>query len=168
MQLNQTMKANSYVLAGEGLNPFERIVESRSVDVPGDAPQDESQRVAYRAPREQTLKRRGVALPWALLMILGVVAIMSMVTLQKAGNARALEAEVQQLSNRFLAAEQERMDLEEAYLEACDSSYITYYAAQNLKMKRALFEETIQVMAPSTRPVTQFADSNMLGMAGRH
>lgn len=168
MQLNHTLKQNEYILAGDRMRPFERIVESRSVDVPDAHSEDEKQRVAYRAPRTGTKTRYSITLPWALLMIFGVVAIMCVVALQKVGQSRALQAEVEHLSNRYLAAEQERRDLEEDFLKASDSSFITYYAAQNLKMKRALHEETIQVFAQSTRPVTHMADGTALGLAGRN
>ena len=61
------------------------------------------------------------------------------------------------------------LKVEEEFLKASDSSFITYYAAQNLKMKRALHEETIQVTAQSTRPATQMADGTApLGLAGRN
>ena len=168
MQLNQVNKANGYVLAGDRISPFERLVESSTVEVPECSQPDEEQRVAYRAPMGQSKTRRTVSLPMALLMILGVVAIMSMFTLQKMGQGNALAAELDQLSNRYVAAEDERRELEQAFLKACDSSYITYYAAQNLKMRRALHEETIQVTATSTRPLTQHADGAVLGMAGRN
>ncbi len=168
MQLNQSAKHSDYVLAGDQMHAFERIIESRSVEVPDAVQEDEVGRKAYRAPRTKAGGIRAIALPWAVLMIMGMVAIMSLVTLQKTAHRQALVAELDQLRNRYLAAEQERQDLEEQYLQASDSSHITYYAAQNLKMKRALYEETIQVTAPSTRPVTQLADRMVTGAAGRY
>lgn len=168
MQLNNANKANGYVLAGDRNSPFERLVESSTVEVPECGQPDEEQRVAYRAPKGQAKSRRTLSLPKALLMILSVVAIMSMFTLQKMGHGSVLAAELEQLSNRYVAAEDERRELEQAFLKACDSSHITYYAAQNLKMRRALHEETIQVTATSTRPLTQNADSAVMGLAGRN
>lgn len=146
-------KSGNYTLAGDQLNPFERIVVSAAVDLPDDTAHADDSRVAYRAESRAGSRRGGISLPWALLMILATIAIMASMSLGKVQASQALRDEFTQLQNKFLASEQERVGLEEQLNKARDSSFICYYASQNLGMKLAVYEETIQVSAPDTRPV---------------
>lgn len=149
-------KNGNYTLAGDQLHPFERIVVATTVDLPDEVVHEEGdERVAYRAARQDKTRRRGISLPWALLLIMATVAIMASTSLRKAQTSQALRDEFTQLQNKYLASEQERVGLEEQLNKARDSSFISYYASQRLGMKLALNEETIQVLAPDTRPLTR-------------
>ena len=166
-QYAQPMKANHYVLAGNQMHPFERIVVSNRVDIPDLPAQEEDIRVAYKAGETQDRRRFGVTLPWAVLMIALAIAIMGMITLSTARQVSALRDEIAQLQNKYTAFEQERLALDEQLSAARDSNFICYYASQNLGMKLALHEETIRVAAPSTRPLSSGWTAEMGMVSGR-
>ena len=158
----QQMKAN-YVLAGSQMYSFERIVVSDHVDVPDFPAQEQDARVPFKASKEKTKRRFGVSLPWALLMIVLTIAIMSSISLSAVQEARALRDEIAQLQNKYTAIERERLLLNEQLSVARDSNFICYYASQTLGMKLALHNETIQVTAPNTSSsgVSWAADTGM-------
>ena len=145
-QHTQQIRAN-YVLAGDHVHSFERIVVSGHVDIPDAFLHHEDIRVAYKASREQESKRFGVSLPWALLMIMLAIVIMGSISLSTVHQTATLKDEIAQLQNKYTAFERERLVLDEQLSEAKDSNFICYYASQNLGMKLALHEETIQVTA---------------------
>lgn len=164
MQKRQATNSSAYTLAGDALHPFERIVVSRSVELPAEEGTQE-ERQTFRAPRAEKEKSLNLSLPMTALMIVAVIAIMSMFSAHKAEAARRLQSDVESIKNKYVAAEAERQDLQAAFAKACDSSYISYYAAQTLGMKRAVFEETIHVMAGNTRLDTQYATGLFGGLA---
>lgn len=151
-QTSRTGKLNNYSLAGTQLRPFERILVADSVDIPDLEEYEDSDRVSYRAPKKAQARRFAVSLPWALLLIVATVVIMTGVTLGKARAVSDLENDFAQLQSKYTAAQLECQELKSKLAEACDASFICYYAAQNLGMKLALNEETVQLSAPDTRP----------------
>ena len=153
-QYAQPIKPNNYVLAGNQMHPFERIVVSNRVDIPDLCAQGEDVRVAFKAGETQDSRRFGLTLPWAVLMIALAIVIMGMISLNTARQGSALREEIAQLQNKYTAFEQERLALDERLSAARDSNFICYYASQTLGMKLALHEETIRVTAPSTRPLS--------------
>lgn len=164
MQKRQSANSGAYTLAGDALHPFERIVVSRSVELPVDEGAQE-ERQTFRAPRAEKERRFSLSLPMTALMIVAVIAIMSMFSAHKAEAARRLQSDVESIKNKYVAAEAERQELQAAFLKACDSSYISYYAAQTLGMKRAVSEETIHVMAGNTRPDIHYVTGLFGGLA---
>lgn len=163
-QISRTSNMNNYSLAGTQLRPFERILVADSVDIPDLEQYEDSDRVIYRAPKEAGARRFAISLPWALLMIVATVAIMTGVTLGKARAIGTLESDFAALQNKYTAAQLECQELKDKLAEACDASYICYYAAQNLGMKLALNEETIQLSAPDTRPYANGQQGLRAGM----
>lgn len=141
----------TYTAAGTQLSPFARIGVAATVDVPSGEAHDQQERVSYRAPRQTTKRRRGMPLPWALLLILGTIAIMSTATVRKANAGKALQENFALIENKYFAAEQDCLDAREKLAAASDGSFICYYAAQNLGMTLAVHDETIQLSAPTMR-----------------
>ncbi len=141
----------TYTAAGTQLSPFARIGVAATVDVPSAEAHDQQERVSYRAPRQTARRRRGMPLPWALLLILGTIAIMSTATVRKANAGKALQENFALIENKYFAAEQDCLDAREKLAAASDSSFICYYAAQNLGMTLAVHDETIQLSAPIMR-----------------
>lgn len=166
-QYTQPIKSNHYVLAGNQMHPFERIVVSNRVDVPDLPAQEEDVRVVFKAGETQERRRFGLTLPWAALMIALAIAIMGMITLNTARQGSALRDEIAQLQNKYTAFEQERLALDERLSAARDSNFICYYASQNLGMKLALNEETIRVSAPSMRPFSSGLTADIGIASGR-
>lgn len=148
-QFAQPVKQNNYVSAGNNIGPFERIVVSNQVDLPDMQTEREETRVAFRAGHTTVARRFGIPLPLAVLLIALAVVIMSAVTLGTARQGRLLREEIEHLQNKYAAYEKECIALDEQLGAAKDSNFICYYASQNLGMKLALHEETIQVAAGS-------------------
>ena len=59
-QYAQPIKSNHYVLAGNQMHPFERIVVSNRVDVPDLPAQEEDVRVVFKAGETQERRRFGL------------------------------------------------------------------------------------------------------------
>lgn len=165
-QIIRAAKAGSYSLAGTQLRPLARIAVAGSVDLPDVTEHEESRRVSYRAPQHAARRAFAIPLPWAVLLIVLAVVIMAGTTVRKAQMVSQLEADFDQLRNKYTAFELERLTLEEKLAKACDASYICYYAAQNLGMSLAVGDETIQVAAPNTRPRLN-GNAQALGYAAR-
>lgn len=163
-QYAQPMKNNNYVLAGDQVLPLERIVVSKHVDVPDSPVEQEDARVPFKAGERREAKRFGVSLPWAALLIGLAIVIMSVITLNTAQQESALRDEIAQLQNKYTAFERERLVLDGQLSEAKDSNLICYYASQNLGMKLALHEETVQVVASGIDP-SNSAWGKDIGMA---
>lgn len=151
-QLIRAAKASSYSLAGNQLGTLAPIAVSGAVDLPDVHMGDDAGRVSYKAPQDVVRNRFAIPLPWAILLIVAAVVIMSIGCLNKARAVSALEADFAQLRNKYTAFERERLMLEEQLAKASDASFICYYAAQSLGMTLAVDDETIQVAAPNTRP----------------
>lgn len=158
-------KATDYSLAGNQLGTLARIAVSRSVELPDVTEDGELRPVSYRAPEDSMRRRFAIPLPWAALMIVLALAIMSGTCLRKARMVSALETDFDQLRNKYNAFELERRSLEEQLVKASDANYVCYYAAQNLGMTLAVNEETIQVFAPNTRPL--MGETQALGYQAR-
>lgn len=161
-QMNTQAKAG-YTLAGNQMRPFERIVVASSVEAPDIMVEGEQERVSYRAPRHKASRVPSIRLPWALLLIMLTVGIMLSTSMQKVQQQKNLQAEFDQLQNKYTASRLERGVLQESLAKAVDSSFISYYAVQQLGMSLALNEETIQVQAPNTRPGHQGVLSGRAG-----
>lgn len=154
-QMNVQSKAGGYTLAGNQMRPFERIVVASSVDAPDTSADEGQQRVSYRAPRTQASRIPSIRLPWALLLIMLTVVIMLSSSMRRVQEHKALQAEFEQLQNKYTATRIERDSLQQDLNKATDSSFVSYYAVQKLGMSLALNEETVQVQAPDTRPALQ-------------
>lgn len=148
-QFTQPVKSKSYAVAGDQICPFERIVVSKHVELPQMDGADDHERVAYKAVDVKPGRRFGVPLPIAGLLITLAIAIMGSITLNTAGQSGRIRDEIAQLQNSYSSFEKERMLLSEELSAAKDSNFICYYASQNLGMKLALHEQTIQVAAAS-------------------
>jgi len=159
-------KGASYTLAGTQLHPFERIVVASSVAIPDSAYVEEDPRQSFRAPGKARTRTQALSLPWALLLIVLTIGIMARTSLQRVQQGDALRDEFAQLQNKYLASERDRVDTEARISEALDGSFISYYAVQKLGMTLALNEETIQLLAPSTRPAVQLGQSVLSGKVG--
>ena len=148
------------------MHPFERIVVASSAALP-DVTQDEAeQRQCYRAPGKQRLRPKALRLPWALLLIVLTIGIMAWTSLQKVQLGKTLKDEFAHLQNKYLASEKERADMEDRIAVALDGSFISYYAVQKLGMTLALNEQTIQLLAPNTRPAVQLGSGMLSSKAG--
>ena len=148
------------------MHPFERIVVASSAALP-DVTQDETeQRQCYRAAGRQRVKTLAIRLPWALLLIVLTIGIMAWTSLQKVQLGKSLNDEFAHLQNKYLASEKERADMEDRIAVALDGSFISYYAVQKLGMTLALNEQTIQLLAPNTRPAVQLGRGSLSGKAG--
>ena len=159
-------KGASYTLAGTQLHPFERIVVASSVAIPDSIDGEEDQRQSFRAPSKARGRIRALNLPWVLLLIVLTIGIMARTSLQRVQQGDALRDEFAQLQNKYLASEKERVDMETRITKALDGSFISYYAVQKLGMTLALNEETIQLLAPNTRPAMQLGLSVLSSKTG--
>jgi cell division protein FtsB len=159
-------KGTSYTLAGTQLRPFERIVVASSVAIPDSFYVEEDQRKSFRAPGKQRTRTLALSLPWALLLIVLTIGIMAKTSLQRVQQSDALRDEFAQLQNKYEASERERVDIEARISDALDGSFISYYAVQKLGMTLAINEETIQLLAPSTRPAIQLGQNVLIGNVG--
>lgn len=159
-------KGASYTLAGTQLHPFERIVVASSVAIPDSAYVEEDQRRSFRAPSKARSRALALSLPWALLLIVLTIGIMARTSLQRVQQGDALRDEFAQLQNKYKASERERVNTEARISEALDGSFISYYAVQKLGMTLAINEETIQLLAPSTRPAIQLGQNVLSGKVG--
>jgi uncharacterized protein HemX len=157
-------KGASYSLAGTQLHPFERIVVASSVAIPDSTYIEEDQRQRFQAPSKAHKRTQALSLPWALLLIVLTIGIMARTSLQRVQQGDALRDEYAQLQNKYKASERERVDTEALISEALDGSFISYYAVQKLGMTLAVNEETIQLLAPSTRPAVQIGQSGRQGL----
>ena len=156
-QYAQSFKTKSYSTAGAQLHSFERIVVSSVVDLPDTDLYEENTRIAYKAQRNAARRRLGISLPWALLLIMLTVGIISGILFNKAQQGNAMKKEFTHLQKLYTASEQERFMLVNKLNSAKDSNFICYYASQNLGMKLALHEETIRVVAPQAVTSQQVA-----------
>ena len=164
----QAIKTKNYSLAGTQLHPFERIVVSSTVDIPDAVSEDENSRVLYRSEKNAVRSRLGISLPWALLLIMLTVVIMSMIWVNKSQQRKALKVDFAHLQSQYTASEQERLLLADQLDSAKDSNFICYYASQNLGMKLALHEETIRVAAPGGEAYQQFAGMYWNAASNKH
>ncbi len=153
-----------YTLAGTQMQPFRLIKVSSCVDVP-DAGVDEDERISYRAAGE--VRRRGLPLSQALLLLLMTVAVMIFFSAQKLSEADRLRAEYEDMRVCIAEVQQESMALEEKILEASDEARICYYAARELGMKLAVNSETIHIQAPLTRPAVKADAISPVGVSAR-
>lgn len=165
-QLSAHAKGASYTLAGTQIHPFERIVVASSAALPDVTDSESEKRQCYRAASKSRARSRALRLPWALLLIILTIGIMTWSTLQKVQQGNSLKDEFEQLQNKYLASEKERIGMEDRIAEALDGSFISYYAVQKLGMTLALNEQTIQLLAPNTRPAVQLSSSVLNGRAG--
>ncbi len=165
-QISAHAKGANYSLAGTQMHPFDRIVVASSVAVPDAIYVEEDQRQSFHAPSKVRKRARSLSLPWALLLIILTIGIMARTSLQRVQQGDALRDEFAQLQNKYLASEMERAETEARISQALDGSFISYYAVQKLGMTLALNEETIQLLAPSTRPAVQLGQSTLSGKAG--
>ena len=156
-QYSQSLKTRTYSLAGTQPFAFERIVVSNNVDLPDSVIEDGNTRVAYKAQRIAQRSRFTISLPWALLLIMLTVGIISGISLSKIQQGKALREEFVRMQNLYTVSEKERLFLSDQLNSAKDSNFICYYASQRLGMKLALHEETIQVVVPQSETYHQFA-----------
>lgn len=156
-QTKQPIKMRTYSLAGTQFQSFERIVVSDHVNLPDVVADSDNSRIAYRAKRSFERGQFRLTLPWALLLIMITVAIIGVILLGKIQQGKALDEEFVQLQNHYTVSEKERLVLADRLNQAKDSNYICYYASQNLGMKLALHEETIQVFVPEVKQYQPFA-----------
>ncbi|MHC1785521.1 MAG: hypothetical protein AB9880_00420 [Christensenellales bacterium] len=162
-QMNTHARLSGYTLAGSQMHPFERIVVSSGVEAPEALLGNEAQRVSYRAPTRVKSRVPSVRLPWALLLTAILIGIMFGSSMQRVRQAKALNEEFAQLQNKYTASQRERAATLDSLAKAVDSSYISYYAVQKLGMSLARNEETVQVLAPNTRPANQGILSGRMG-----
>ncbi len=167
-QYTQSLKTKTYSIAGTQLHAFERIVVSSAVDLPETGFNEENTRIAYKAQRSADRRRFAISLPWALLLILLTVAIISGILFNKAQQGNAMKKEFTHLQTLYTASEQERLNLENKLNSAKDSNFICYYASQNLGMKLALHEETIRVVAPQAVAGQQYAGIYWNAASNKH
>ena len=105
--------------------------------------------------RPKAHRRFAVSLPWALLLIVATVVIMTGVTLGKARAVSDLENDFAQLQSKYTATQLECQELRASWPRH-DASFICYYAAQNLGMKLAL-NRKLSNFPPLTRGRMQAA-----------
>lgn len=156
-QYSHNLKTRAYSLVGTQPCAFERIIVSNSVDLPDSVLEDEHNRVAYKSQSSAKRSRLTLSLPWALLLIMLTVGIISQITFGKIQQGKALKAEFTQMQKLYTDSEKERFLLADQLISAKDSNFICYYASQRLGMKLALHEETIQVVVPQSENFQQFA-----------
>jgi cell division protein FtsL len=138
-----------YTLAGTQMQPFRLIKVSSCVDVP------------------DAVRRRGLPLSQALLLLLMTVAVIIFFSAQKLSEADRLRAEYEDMRVCIAEVQQESMALEEKILEASDEARICYYAARELGMKLAVNSETIHIQAPLTRPAVKADAISPVGVSAR-
>lgn len=156
-QYAQSFTTKTYSTAGTQFHSFERIVVSSAVHLPETDSDEESKRVTYKAEKVAVRRRFAVSLPWALLLIVLSVGIISGILFDKTQQGIALKNDLDHLQSLYTVSEQERQALVSKLNTAKDSNFICYYATQNLGMKLALHEETIRVIVPQTNPNQQYA-----------
>jgi len=139
----------AYSSAGKQLEGFSHIAVASNVDLPaGEAEMDG--RVRYRAAQDE-VRKGGIPVLWAGMLLILTVAILFGFSIQGRARERAYQMELELLQNRFYSLTQQRIELEEDIAAACDPGKISYYAAKELGMQKAVDSQTIQVIAPATR-----------------
>lgn len=143
-----------YVKAGMQTKLNMRINMRDSADLP-DAEtiiNDETRKV-FKACNKVMVKFDCSMPVWASL---AVVFFFVLVMLSRGGDLMAArlraERDLNTLQQEYTEVEQEMDRLKADFDKACDSSYICYYAVQELGMKRAADDTVIHISAPDTRP----------------
>lgn len=156
-QYSQSIKTRAYSSEGTQAHAFERAVVSNQDDFPNSVLEAGHTRFAYKTQRIAKRGRFSVSLPWALLLIMLTVGIIGAISISKIQQGEVLRDEFAQLQNLYTVSEKERLILADRLNSAKDSNFICYYASQNLGMKLALHDETIQVIVPHSESYQQFS-----------
>ncbi len=143
-----------YVKAGAQVKLNMRINMRDSADLPdAETVVNDETRQVFKAC-EKAMARMDWSMPvWAAV---AVVFFFVLVMLSKGGDLMSArlraENDLKTLQQQYTQVEQEMAALQADFDKACDSSYICYYAVQELGMKRAADDTVIHISAPDTRP----------------
>ena len=143
-----------YIKAGGEMQMNMRIGVSGSCALPhSEVCINDEHRQVYRAERTAARGRDLTVSRFLAVVILMVTALIMCTQLMDRVNARqALESAIAETQREYLRVSQELQTLNADFDKARDSSYICYYAAQKLGMKRAVNDSIIRISAPDTRP----------------
>lgn len=145
-----------YVKAGAQIMQNMRINMRDSADLPdAETVVNDEKRQVFRCC-EKAMAGFDASLPlWAAV---AVVLFFVLIVLSRGGDLMAArlraENDLKILQEQYVKVEAELADLRAAFDKASDSSYICYYAAQELGMKRAADDTVIRISAPDTRPLS--------------
>lgn len=150
----QRERQGQYALAGVHAVQGMPITVSSHVRLPDGEAGCESYREPYRAYQTRHRARREiyVSRSFALLLLTVLFVVFGTMILCRMGEKTKLCKEISASESRIADIARECTDLQVQVAEARDSARISYAAVQRLGMVDASGVDTIQVIAPNTRP----------------
>jgi hypothetical protein len=144
-----------YIKAGGEIMMNMRIGVSGSCALPhSEVCVNDDHRQVYRAKKSSALgKQVTVSRTFALLLVVLTTIIMFTQFMERVNEGHSLESAILDTQEEYMRVGRELQTLNADFDKARDSSYICYYAAQKLGMKRAVDESIIKISASDTRPV---------------
>lgn len=144
MQKTRQPTYKQHIMAGDKFMQHERIAVSSHVNVENRGEMD-SRELFVAA--EVTKPAHSISLKWAFVALFLCVILIFIMVGGKIALTESLKAEYAQLGARYQAAVMEKNRLLGEFESKINASDVCYYAVQELGMRLAGYEETINVQA---------------------
>lgn len=167
--MSQTMNPR-YIKAGPQMKMPMKFGVSYGADLPdADVSTNDDTRQIFKAC-ENAMQKVDLRLSVWLSVATVFVAIMVMLSQFsfRMSTISSIESSIAQTQEEHARLNNEIAALQSDFDKVCDSSYICYYAAQKLGMKRAVDDLVIQISAPDTRPVQLDKNLVLVSASGNH
>lgn len=168
--MSQTTLNPRYIKAGPQMKMLMKFGVSYTADLPdADVSTNDDTRQIFKAC-ENAIQKADFRIPVWLSVIIVLIAVMVMMSQYsfRLATMASIDSSIIQAQEEYERLDREMTLLQGDFDKASDSSYICYYAAQKLGMKRAVDDLVIQISAPDTRPVQLDKNLAMGSASGNH
>lgn len=168
--MSQTVASPRYIKAGPQMKTQMKFGVSHGADLPdADVSTNDDNRQIFKAC-ENAIQKVDFKVPvWFAVVVVAITCVIMLAQYSSCLTAISqIDAAIVQTMEERGRVDREMSLLQADFDKACDSSYICYYAAQKLGMKRAVDDLVIQISAPDTRPVQLDKNLVMLSASGNH